>query len=263
MEIDVIREVALRAAKEAGAILRQGLERARTIQYKGVKNIVTDVDRRSEEAIAALVHRELPDHSLVSEEGTRLEGDSGYRWFVDPLDGTTNYAHGYPLFCTSIALEQKGEIVMGVVYEPNHDELFTAEKEKGSFLNGKRIRVSSGEKIGHSLLATGFAYDIKKNSRDTLDHFKNMLLSAQAVRRDGVAAVDLCYTACGRYDGFWEVNLFPWDVGAGYLIVREAGGCVTDFSGKPFSVYAKEILATNGRIHEQMTTILKKSKLSP
>ncbi|MBI4410933.1 MAG: inositol monophosphatase [Deltaproteobacteria bacterium] len=249
-------KLACEVAKESGRIQRSNLGKIRHIEYKGEINLVTEVDRACEKRVIERIQRIYPDHDILAEEGGGKRTSSEYKWIIDPLDGTTNYAHGYPLFCTSIALEHKGEIVLGVVYEPNHDELFAAEKGKGSFLNGKRIHVSPEEKIGRGMLATGFAYDIKKNNRSTLDHFKNMLLSAQAVRRDGVAAVDLCYVACGRYDGFWEINLFPWDVGAGYLIVKEAGGEVTDFAGKEFSVYAKEILATNGLIHDQMTKVL-------
>ena len=212
MEIEIIRKVALRAAKEAGAILREGLERARTIEYKGDKNIVTDVDRRSEEAIAALVRRELPGHSLVSEEGTRLQGNSGYCWFVDPLDGTTNYAHGYPCFSVSIGVEKDGELVYGVVYDPTLEEVFTAERGEGAFLNGRRLRVSAVSRLSNSLLATGFPPDVATAKENNLDHFANFMKQAQAVRRPGSAALDLCYVAAGRFDGFWELRLNAWDV---------------------------------------------------
>ena len=253
-------QLAIEVAKESGKLQLSHLGHIKQIEYKGETNLVTEVDRACEKRVVERIQKAYPDHDILAEEGGGKRTDSEYKWIIDPLDGTTNYAHGYPLFCTSIALEYKSEIIMGVVFEPNHNELFTAEKGGGSFLNGKRISVSREEKIGRGLLATGFAYDIKKNSHNTLDHFKNVLLSAQAVRRDGVAAVDLCYVACGRYDGFWEVNLFPWDVGAGYLMVKEAGGTVTDFSEKPFSVYAKEVLATNGQIHDQMVSMLKQGK---
>jgi len=258
MGIDVIREVALRAAKEAGAILREGLQQARVIEYKGVKNIVTDMDRRSEEAIAALVQRELPGHSLVSEEGTRLQGDSGYRWFVDPLDGTTNYAHGYPCFSVSIGVERDGELVYGVVYDPNLEELFTAEREGGAFLNGKRLRVSAISKLSDALLATGFSPDVATAEENNLDHFANFMKRAQAVRRPGSAALDLCYVAAGRFDGFWELRLSPWDVAAGSLMVTEAGGRVTDIRGQPLRLSKPQIVASNGLLHDEMLRILAK-----
>jgi len=256
MGIDVIREVALRAAKEAGAIIRQGLEQRRTIEYKGVKNIVTDVDRRSEEAIAALVGRELPGHSLVSEEGTRLLGDSGYRWLVDPLDGTTNYAHGYPCFSVSIGVEKDGELIFGVVYDPTLEELFTAERGGGAFLNGKRLRVSAVSRLSEALLATGFPPDVATAEENNLDHFADFIKRAQAVRRPGSAALDLCYVAVGRFDGFWELRLSPWDVAAGSLMVTEAGGRVTDLSGEPLRLSKPRIVASNGLIHDEMLRLL-------
>lgn len=256
MEIEYIREVALRAVKEAGAVLRHGLEQARTIEYKGEKNLVTDMDRRSEEAIARLVQRELPDHSLVSEEGTRLQGDSGYRWFVDPLDGTTNYAHGYPCFCVSIGVEKDGELVYGVVYDPTLEELFTSERGAGAFLNGKRLQVSAISRLSDALLATGFPPDVATVKENNLDHFANFMKRAQAVRRPGSAALDLCYVAAGRFDGFWELCLNPWDVAAGVLMVTEAGGRVTDLQGRPLQLSTPRIVASNGLIHEEMLRLL-------
>lgn len=256
MEIDGIREVALRAAKEAGAILREGLERTRIIEYKGDKNIVTDVDRRSEEAIASLVQRELPGHSLVSEEGTRLEGNSGYRWFVDPLDGTTNYAHGYPCFSVSIGVEKDGELIYGVVYDPSLEELFTAERDGGAFLNGRRLRVSAISRLSNALLATGFPSDVATAEENNLDHFAKFIKRAQAVRRPGSATLDLCYVAAGRFDGFWELRLNAWDVVAGALAVMEAGGRVTDLKGQPLRLSAPRIVASNGVIHDEMLRVL-------
>ncbi len=258
MEIDTIREVALRAAQEAGAILREGLDRARTIEFKGDKNIVTDVDRRSEEAIAALVRRELPGHSLVSEEGARLQGDSGYRWLVDPLDGTTNYAHGYPCFSVSIGVERDGDLVYGVVYDPTLEEFFTAERGEGAFLNGKRLRVSAISRLSNSLLATGFPPDVATAVENNLDHFADFLKRAQAVRRPGSAALDLCYVAAGRFDGFWELRLNAWDVAAGSLLVTEAGGKVSDLRGQPLRLSKPQIVASNGLIHQEMLHVLAK-----
>ena len=256
MEIDGIREVALRAAKEAGAILREGLERTRTIEYKGDKNIVTDVDRRSEEAIASCVQRELPGHSLVSEEGARLEGSSGYRWFVDPLDGTTNYAHGYRCFSVSIGIAKDSELIYGVVYDPSLEELFTAERDGGAFLNGKQLRVSAISRLSNALLATGFPLDFATAEENNLGHFANFMRRAQAVRRPGSASLDLCYVAAGRFDGFWELRLNPWDVAAGALAVMEAGGRVTDLTGQPLRLSAPRIVASNGAIHDEMLRVL-------
>ena len=256
MEIDGIREVALRAAKEAGVILREGLERARTIEYKGDKNIVTDVDRRSEEAIASCVQRELPGHSLVSEEGARLEGSSGYRWFVDPLDGTTNYAHGYRCFSVSIGIAKDSELIYGVVYDPSLEELFTAERDGGAFLNGKQLRVSAISRLSNALLATGFPLDFATAEENNLGHFANFMRRAQAVRRPGSASLDLCYVAAGRFDGFWELRLNPWDVAAGALAVMEAGGRVTALTGQPLRLSAPRIVASNGAIHDEMLRVL-------
>lgn len=256
MEIDTIREVALRAAKEAGAILQEGLERARIVEYKGDKTPVTDVDRRSEEAIAGLIRRELPGHSLVSEEGTRIQGGSGYRWFVDPLDGTTNYAHGYPCFAVSIGVEKDGELVYGVVYDPNLEELFAAERGEGAFLNGKRLRVSSVSPLSKALLATGFPLDAATAKDNNLNHFANFIKRAQAVRRPGSAALDLCYVAAGRFDAFWELRLNAWDVAAGTLLVREAGGIVTDLQGHPYRLFTPQIVASNAQIHDEMLRVL-------
>jgi myo-inositol-1(or 4)-monophosphatase len=259
MEIEIIREVAVRAVKEAGAILREGLEQVRTIEFKGEKNLVTDVDRRSEDAIAALVRRECPGHSLISEEGTRIQGDSGYRWFVDPLDGTTNYAHGYPCFSVSIGVEKDGELVFGVVYDPTLGELFTAERNEGAYLNGRRLHVSSVSDLSRALLATGFPPDVATATENNLDHFSNFIKLAQAVRRPGSAALDLSYVAAGRFDGFWELRLNPWDVAAGALLVTEAGGRVTDLRGQPLRLSTPRIVASNGLIHDQMLQVLAKA----
>lgn len=250
-------DCAVKLAKEAGSLQLQRLQTTHQIEYKGEINLVTEVDRLCEKLITDEIHRVFPEHDILSEEGGGLRRNSSYKWIVDPLDGTTNFAHRYPLFCVSIALEYKGEVILGCVYEPNRNQLFTAEKGKGSFLNGTKLSVSKINQVDKSLLATGFAYNVREAAQNNLNHFKNMILTAQAVRRDGVAAIDLCYVACGYYDGFWELNLFPWDVAAGLLIVREANGMVTNFSGAPFSIYDKEILATNRLIHREMVKILK------
>lgn len=253
-------DVAIEAAREAGALQKGRLGDVHKVEFKGELNPVTEIDRACEDLITKKIGAAFPSHDILAEEGGGTRRDSEYKWIIDPLDGTVNYTHGYPLFCVSIALEKNGKIVLGVIYEPNRDELFCAEERGGATLNGKKIQVSKTTELGKSLLCTGFAYNVKKVVRNNLAHFRQMILSTQAVRRDGVAAVDLCYVACGRFDGFWELNLFPWDVAAGSLIVTEAGGTLSDFSGKPFSVYAKEIVASNGRVHSEMTTVLASSE---
>jgi len=199
----------------------------------------------------------FPDHSILSEESPELLTGSPYKWIIDPIDGTTNFAHAFPFFCVSIGLEHHGRIVAGVVYDPMRDELFTAEAGRGARLNGKRIMVSDVTSLSRSFLATGFSYGITRKDRN-IRHFKKLLLSTMAIRRAGSAALDLCYVACGRFDGFWELNLHPWDSAAGMLIVEEAGGKVTRFDGKPYTPYHKDILATNKRIHAALSSSLSK-----
>lgn len=253
--------LAIELAKEAGHIQLKAMGAAHHIEYKGkgVANIVTEVDKKCEELIFGRIHKEYPSHEFLGEEGGLLKTKSEYKWIVDPLDGTVNYAHGYPLFATSIALEYKNEIILGVVYEPNRDELFAAQKGAGATLNGRRIRVSKTVELRKALLDTGFAYNVHEGEqRNNVNNFVNFLFKARAIRRDGVAASDLCYVACGRFDGFWELYLRPWDIAAGQLIVTEAGGRVSSFNGSPLDVYGNEILATNGALHEQMIEVLVK-----
>jgi myo-inositol-1(or 4)-monophosphatase len=252
-------KIAEAACRQSGEIQMAGLTKARDITFKGDINLVTDIDHACEKAIVKLIQGTFPDHDILAEEGSGKRKDSEYKWIIDPLDGTTNYAHAYPLFCTSIALEHQGKIIVGAVYEPNLGEMFLAEKGGGATLNGKKMKVSEVSTVSQALLVTGFAYNIRRTKKNNLDHFRNFLMRAQAVRRDGVAAANLCYVAAGRYDGFWELNLFPWDIAAGMLILQEAGGSLSNFSGNPFDIYQKEILATNGHIHQEMCQILKKS----
>ena len=244
-------------ARDAGALLRDRLGTKIDISHKGSINLVTDVDLASEKLIREAISTYYPRHEILAEEGGLTESSSEYRWVVDPLDGTTNYAHGYPVFCVSIALEHHGEIVVGVVYDPMREELFTAERGGGAALNNRPIRVSAIDDLTQGILSTGFPYDIKTSKLTNLDHWANFAMNAQALRRDGAAALDLCYVACGRYDGFWELNLSPWDTAAGALIVAEAGGRVTDFSGGVFSNYKPEVLASNGEIHDRMIEVLR------
>ncbi len=198
----------------------------------------------------------FPDHDFLGEEDLKQERGSEFRWIIDPLDGTTNYAHGFPIFCVSIALEREGDVLMGVVYDPMRDEMFSAVKDEGARLDGKALHVSRVDDLNKSLVATGFPYDIRESEVNNIDHFNHFLVRVQAIRRCGSAAMDLCYIACGRFDGFWELKLHPWDVAAGALVVQEAGGRITDFQNREFSVFGSEILATNGLIHDQMVEVL-------
>jgi len=248
---------AIRVAKDAGRLLRDRVGTRIDVDHKGSINLVTDVDLASERLIREAISTYYPRHEVLGEEGGLSESGSEYRWIVDPLDGTTNYAHGYPIFCVSIALECKGEIELGVVYDPMRDELFAAEQGAGATLNNRPIHVSKTAELMQGLLSTGFPYDIKTSKLTNLDHWANFAMNAQALRRDGAAALDLCYVACGRFDGFWELNLSPWDTAAGALIVTEAGGRVTNFSGGPFSNYKPEVVASNGLIHDRMLEVLK------
>jgi myo-inositol-1(or 4)-monophosphatase len=249
-------DFAVRVAKDAGRLLRDRLGTNIQVGHKGAINIVTDLDLASEQLIREAIATYYPRHEVLAEEGGLAESRSDYRWIVDPLDGTTNYAHGYPVFCVSIALEHKGEVILGVVYDPMRDELFTAERGAGAALNNRPIRVSSTGDLMQSLLSTGFPYDIRTSTWTNLDHWSNFAMNAQALRRDGAAALDLCYVACGRFDGFWELNLSPWDTAAGALVVEESGGRVSDFEGKAFSNYGPQILASNGLIHQRMIEVL-------
>jgi myo-inositol-1(or 4)-monophosphatase len=244
--------VAIDAAKKGGQQLRRGLTREIAVSYKGVRDVVTNVDHASEAVIVRTIRRHFPSHQIVAEEGSGQEGESAYRWWIDPLDGTTNYSHRFPFYAVSIALEVAGVIRLGVVYDPIRRECFVAEAGTRSTLNGLPIQVSSTTELFRSLLVTGFPYDIQTNPQDNLDHFSHFSRTAQAVRRTGSAALDLCYVAAGRSDGFWERHLRPWDTAAGSLIVTQAGGCVSRFSGGEYEIDAPDILATNGRIHPEM-----------
>ncbi|MBI4548375.1 MAG: inositol monophosphatase [Ignavibacteriae bacterium] len=254
--------IAIEAAQQAGTFLKQNLGRVREIQVKQgqEKNLVTEIDRLSERIIIDMIRRHYPSHDILAEEsGSKRNTSAEYRWIIDPLDGTTNYTHGFPVFCVSIAVEWKDELLLGVIYDPNYEELFTAEKGRGAFLNGKRIKVSQIDSLNQSLLVTGFPYNIAENPDHAIEHFVNFLIKAQAVRRMGSAAIDLAYVAAGRYEGFWEVALNPWDMAAGALMITEAGGKITDFAGSPFSIYKKEVLASNGLVHGEMREVLTKA----
>ncbi len=249
--------VARDAAIRAGRLLRENLNGRRNILYKGGINLVTEMDRRSEQLIVDTILSAFPDHGVLAEEEARINSKSGFTWIIDPLDGTTNYAHRYPCFSVSIALMHRSDIISAVVYDPMRDELFHAEKDRGAFLNDRPIRVSSTDSLIQSLLSTGFPYDRAESSVNNIDYFIALLMASQEMRRDGSAALDLCSVAAGRFDGFWELKLQPWDVASGSLIVREAGGVITDISGGGFDIYKPEIVASNGLIHGQMLEVLK------
>jgi myo-inositol-1(or 4)-monophosphatase len=244
-------KTAIEAAIEAGGILLSEFARPATITYKGKADLVTEADHHSEKAIVGRLRKCFPEHTIVSEEGGGQEGDARYRWFIDPLDGTTNFAHGYPCFAVSIGFEENGELRIGVIYQPVTKELFTASREEGACLNAKQIRVSGVEQLSASLLATGVP-SAKRMRNLNIHYYWNFALCSHGVRRDGSAALDLASVACGRFDGFWELGLHPWDAAAGVLLVREAGGRVTTFTGEPYRLGDYEILASNGLIHEEM-----------
>lgn len=254
------KKIAILSALKGGKILLKNRGKVKKVGYKGKVNLVTEVDFQSERAILKILKKNFPDFGILTEESEPEKKDSEYKWIIDPLDGTTNYFHDFPSYCVSVALEKKGNIILGVIFNPLLNELFVAEKGKGAFLNRKRIFVSKTNALSKSLLATGFPYDIRESNIDNLDHFANFAKKTQAIRRAGSAALDLCYLAMGRFDGFWELKLSPWDTAAGSLLVKEAGGKVTDFKGGKYSIYKKEILASNGKIHSQMFEVLKSGK---
>jgi len=260
MENRDLLEFAENTARGAGEILRRNYGGKQSVHYKGEINLVTEVDRQSEAYIMGRIRSAYPDHGILSEESSEILSPSPFRWIVDPLDGTTNYAHGYPCFCVSIAVERDGEILAGAVYDPLLDELFTATPGGGAHRNGGRITVSSTVNLRQSLLATGFAYDVNTSSDNNLDYFREFVFTGQAIRRDGSAALDMCYLACGRFDGFWELALKPWDTAAGLLILAEAGGVATRLDGSPYDIHQPGILASNGRIHEQMLAVIHRVK---
>ena len=253
-------DFAIETAREAGRVLAERFGRASLeVTHKGDIDLVTESDLAAERLIVERIRSYYPRHGILAEESGTAEhagaATSAYKWIVDPLDGTTNYAHGYPCFCVSIALEYEGELVIGVIYDPTRDEMFAAERGAGATLNGRRIRVSEINDLNEAMLCTGYPYDVR--GRDNfVRNFKNFILHAQGVRRDGSAALDLAYVACGRFDGFWEEGLNPWDVAAGVVLIEEAGGRVSRYDGSPFHIYTPPIMASNGLVHEAMMSVL-------
>ncbi|MGA2423613.1 MAG: inositol monophosphatase family protein [Terriglobales bacterium] len=242
-------------AREAGSLLMDYFRQHVKIEYKGDVDLVTVADRKSEALILERIRKQFPTHDVMGEEGTRIETGSEYRWYVDPLDGTTNFAHGYPVFCVSLAVERLGQRIAGVIYDPTRDEMFSAELGSGARLNektnGSAMRVSTTANLGECLVATGFPSH-KRHKNPNIYFYHQLTLRTHGVRRAGSAALDLCNVASGRFDGFWEFNLNPWDTAAGVLMVEEAGGKVTDFSGGEFQIASRETLASNGLVHEAL-----------
>jgi myo-inositol-1(or 4)-monophosphatase len=238
-------------AREAGALLMPFFERRIGFEYKGDVDLVTEADRASEKLIVGRLRAIWPTHDIVGEEGTRDDHGSAFRWYVDPLDGTTNFAHGYPVFCVSMGLEHEGQLIAGILYDPTRDELFVAEKGSGATLNGKPIHVSTTTTLAESILGTGFP-SFKRHKNPNIHFYHQITLRSHGIRRAGSAALDLANVASGRYDGFWEFNLNPWDTSAGVLLVQEAGGTVTRFDGTPFRIDSRETMASNGIIHAEL-----------
>ena len=253
-------EVAIAAARAGGRVLQDLLPGDRSIAYKesGI-DLVTDADRRAEEAIVAFIRGHFPDDAILSEERGDEPGRSAYRWIIDPLDGTTNYAHRFPIYCVSVAVETGGQVLAGAVYDPTRDEMFAARRGLGAALNGHRLRVSQEADLGAALLATGFGYDIRTNPRNNLKQFADLYRRARAVRRAGSAALDLCYVAAGRLDGYWELTIAVWDVAAGALLVEEAGGRMSRVDGGPYDIFCGEAVASNGKIHNALAAALRDS----
>lgn len=249
---------AIETAREAGGLLLEKFGRNIKVSKKGDINLVTEADLASERLIIERIKSHYPQHSILAEESGEaviIGGSNKWKWIIDPLDGTTNFAHGYPCWCVTLALEHEGKIVVGVTYDPTRNELFSAEKGQGASLNSKPIHVSAAQDLSESLIVTGFPYDFKQRE-NFARHLTEFLLQSRGVRRDGSAAIDMAYIACGRFDGFWEEGLNPWDVAAGVLLIEEAGGRVTYYDDTPFSIYAPPICASNGLIHEQMLGVL-------
>ena len=244
-------------AKEAGSVIREGFGKSFKIEYKtGENNLVTEIDKASEKVITDFIWKKYPSHSILAEEGSGEQKDSVYLWVIDPLDGTTNFAHGLPIFSVSIGLQKNGETIAGVVYDVMRDIIYSAELGAGAEADSDKITVSNNDNLAHSMLVTGFPYNKKENPDKLFERFIALTKTARGVRRLGSAAIDFCYLASGVFDGFWEVHLHPWDICAGKLIVEEAGGLVTDFHGNKTNIYTKRILSTNGKIHEQVIKVM-------
>ncbi len=255
--MDDIENVALRAAHAAGRIHLRWLNKTKAVIKSNSLDLVTQADKESEVAIIKMIRRAFPDHAILAEESGASANTSEHRWIIDPLDGTTNFAHGFPAFCVSIAYEHRGRVQFGLVFDALHKDMFSARRGKGATLNGKPMRVSKAKTLATSLLATGFPYDRRERRRFYLCFWEDMMTRVEGVRRAGSAALDLASVACGRLDGFWEFGLKAWDVAAGSLLVKEAGGTVTNMDGTPLDLAGAQILATNGKLHREMEQVLR------
>ncbi len=252
-------DFAIELARAGGDVLKHYMTREKQVELKSRANLVTIADKESEALVIQMIKERYPNHAILAEE-SGASGSGEGKWIIDPLDGTTNFAHQYPFFCVSVAFEQRGEILCGAVYDPLRDEMFSGARGLGSFVNRQQLRVSDTEKLGSALVMTGFPYTVREKIRVAMSQFEAFIVESQAVRRGGSAALDLCYVAIGRCDGFWEMGLHPWDTAAGQVILEEAGGRLTDFSGNPFSPYMKQIVATNGKIHGEMISVLERTR---
>jgi myo-inositol-1(or 4)-monophosphatase len=250
-------DFAIELARAGGDVLKHYMTREKQIELKSRANLVTIADKESEALVIQRIKDRYPTHAILAEE-SGASGSGEGKWIIDPLDGTTNFAHQYPFFCVSVAFEQRGEVLCGAVYDPLRDEMFSGARGIGSFVNGQQIRVSDTPKLGSALIMTGFPYSVREKIRLAMSQFEAFIIESQAVRRGGSAALDLCYVAIGRCDGFWELDLHPWDTAAGQVILEEAGGQVTDFKGNSYTPYMKQILASNGKIHREMSSVLEK-----
>lgn len=255
-QIKELSNFACDLALGAGDILKKGFNKKHKVNFKGRIDLVTETDLKSERYVVTSINKNYSDHAVLAEEGSGNGESAEFRWIIDPLDGTVNYAHGFPIYCVSIALEYKGKMLTGAVYDPERNELFHATRGLGAFLNKKKIHVSKETNLEKALLATGFSYDVGTAKRNNLGLFARMVKKAQAVRRPGSAAIDLCWLAAGRIDGFWELFLHPWDTAAALIIVEEAGGKVTRVNGKSYSIFDDDILAGNSHLHKAMKTVL-------
>lgn len=256
-QLDAYLTIAQDAARQAGALLKDNWLKTKTVEIKtDLVDLVTNVDKAVDRLITDFLHSRFPAHQILAEESDLSGPQSPYRWYIDPLDGTTNFAHTYPHFCVSIGLSHASQQIIGVVYDPIRDEMFCARRGQGATLNGTPIHVSSTASLDRSLLMTGFPYDRRQRSAFYLRFYEAFMLCSQGVRRGGSAALDLCYTACGRADGFWEWRLHPWDTAAGSLIVEEAGGQMSTFSGEEFVVTGEQTLASNGHLHQALIAVL-------
>jgi myo-inositol-1(or 4)-monophosphatase len=251
----------IQISKEAGELIRSSFGGTHSVEFKTNElNLVTETDKASEKLITDFIRKKYPSHGILAEEGSGAYPDkvgTEYLWVIDPLDGTTNFAHSLPIFAVLIGVQKNGETIAGVVYDIMRNVFYSAEKGSGSFENSKRISVSKNDYLGHSVLVTGFPYNIRENPDKAFERFIAFLTEARAIRRLGSAAIDFCYVASGVFDGFWEVSLHPWDICAGKLIVEEAGGVVTDFDGNEIDIYSKRILATNNLVHQKMIEVMK------